>query len=213
MVVVELLGLQERDHVVDHLDNLVEAASAEGLLAAQGQGDELQADLVLLAQALHDRVDVVEGGVAHGRSALLHLEQARAGARQGLLEEVERVVVVEHLDGVRQGHELLGAHLGALLPLARLRRAAVLQLREELLVLQQALGRVVEVLLHGHELHAELADLGGLRLDGRGERLDLLGLGSDKPLEGSDGLVLCRRRVLQGRLHGVASAADKWAQR
>jgi len=115
VLVVLLLLLQLGDHVVDHLDDLVELALAQCLPAAQRGHEELDANLVLLRNRGQHPADLAERALAHGLVADGDLQEAGARAGQGLLEEVEGVVVVEDLDGVGQGDELLTAELGALL--------------------------------------------------------------------------------------------------
>merc|ERR1719478_1882479 len=73
--------------------------------------------------------DAINTAIAAGRPSLHH-------RRHRLLEEVERVVVVEHLDGLADSGDLLGAHLLALGPLGLLLRALLAQVAQESLRLR-----------------------------------------------------------------------------
>ena len=81
----------------------------------------------------------------HLEEALAPLHEARR--RQGLLEEVERVVVVEDLDGRADGRDFLRAHLLHDVVELDLLRARGLQLDEEAGVLRESILRVREVVL------------------------------------------------------------------
>ena len=132
---------------------------------------------------------------AHVGLAHAHLHEARGGGRQGLLEEVQRVVVVEDLDGVGQGDELLRAGLLDLLELAGLGLAGLVEAGEEVLVREEGLLGVREAVLHLGDGDTELRDLGQLRLDGGRAGGDLLALGGHELAERRDGGVLGGGRV------------------
>mmetsp|Transcript_98772 Transcript_98772/g.265331 ORF Transcript_98772/g.265331 Transcript_98772/m.265331 type:complete len:241 (+) Transcript_98772:1115-1837(+) len=154
-------------------------------------------------------VDDLQGLVAALGGASGSLQEAgaaRAGHR--LLEEIQSVVIVEHLDGVRQGNLLVGSGLGAHIPLLLLGIAARLQLLVELLVREQSSLGVREVFLHLHDADAQLADLPGLGLDGGREGRHLLVLRSHHLLKGLDALGLLGGGVVQRLLHGVTDLLD-----
>mmetsp|Transcript_105742 Transcript_105742/g.256886 ORF Transcript_105742/g.256886 Transcript_105742/m.256886 type:complete len:518 (+) Transcript_105742:640-2193(+) len=223
MLVIHLLGLERRNHGVDHFQDLLEA----DLLALQRHGQEVQVGAA--------RSVAPDGFPDHGQGALplflapgVHLHEARPGARQGLLEEVQGVVAVEDLDGLGDGHELLRPRLHSLLPLPLLLVAAGVQVTEELLVLQQCLLSVREVILHLHDLHGELAAALHLGLEGLREGGHLLLLGGHELLEVLDGRLLggsglikalghVRAQLLQdahdlaapGRVAGALAAAEE----
>ena len=90
----------------------------------------------------------------------MDLEKARG--RQGLLEEVERVVIVEDLDRLLDRDELLRAALHARVVVRLGRRAALLELGSELLVLTKRLLRILEVVLQVHDLDGGLPGALGL---------------------------------------------------
>ena len=67
-----------------------------------------------------------------------------------------RVVVVEHLDGLADGRDLLGAHLLALGPLGLLLCALRAEVAEESLRLRDFGLRVLEVVLGLHDLNVRI---------------------------------------------------------
>mmetsp|Transcript_826 Transcript_826/g.2138 ORF Transcript_826/g.2138 Transcript_826/m.2138 type:complete len:201 (+) Transcript_826:1188-1790(+) len=131
------------------------------------------------------------------------LKETLRGAGQRLFEQIQRVVVIEYLDGLAQGDKLLGAHLGPLIPLGSLGLATQLQLCEVLLVRGQSLRGIVGVLFALHDLHAELANLLRLRLDCRclGYHLPLLRRHELRVRR--DGILLRLNRVRQVLPHAV----------
>merc|ERR1719221_349776 len=126
VVVVLLLASEDIDHVVDHAHYFPEAH----LLALDRQRDEvkLRAALPILPLRL---ADLAQGARPLAATAGLHLDQARAGARQRLLEELERVVIVEDFDGLSQRNEFLGAYFNVLVVLLLLQSAILLHVCEE----------------------------------------------------------------------------------
>merc|ERR1719389_363538 len=153
LLVLLLLLLQQDNHVIDHLDDLLETS----LLTHQRELDHAELRRVLLVLQVRERR---EGLVAHVAVRLRHLEQARR--RKGLLEQVQGIIIVQDLDGLRNRNRLLRAARLALLVVILRRGAALLQLRHELLVLAQGILRILQAVL----LHLSLDRLRG--------RLDLL---------------------------------------
>merc|ERR1719453_2055252 len=161
-LVVLLLLAEQHNHVVHHLDDLVEAH----LLALEGKLDEAQLLRVALRRVPHRREGLV-ANVALGA----HLEKRRR--RKRLLEQVQRIVIVQDLDRLLDRDELLRARLHPRVVVRTRGRAALLQLLKELLILAQRFLRVLEVVLQVDDLHGHLAVLLRLHLDrlGRGRNL------------------------------------------
>merc|ERR1719236_456591 len=172
-LVLLLLLLQQDNHVIDHLDDLLETS----LLAHQRELDHAELRRVLLVLQVRERR---EGLVAHVAGRLRHLEQGRR--RKGLLEEVQGIIIVQDLDGLRNRNRLLRAARLALLVVLLRRGAALLQLGHELLVLAQGILRILQVVLQVDDLHRHLAVLLRLHLDRLRGRLDLLLLRSHQRL-------------------------------
>merc|ERR1719269_522914 len=189
-VVVLLLLAEQHDHVVDHLDHLLEAH----LLALKSKLDEAQLLRVALRSVLHRRKGLV-ANVALGA----HLQKRRR--RKRLLEQIQRIVVVQDLDRLLDSDELLRARLHPRVVVRTRCRAALLQLRKELLILAQRFLRVLEVVLQVHDLHRHLAVLLQLHLDCLSRGRDLLLLRSDQRFEIGDGTILRLRDVVQLLLH------------
>merc|ERR1719359_804891 len=189
-IVVLLLLAEQHNHVVDHLDDLVEAH----LLALESKLDEAQLLRVALRRVLHRR----EGLLAN-TSLGAHLQKRRR--RKRLLEQIQRIVVVQDLDRLLDCDELLRARLHPRVVVRTRCRAALLQLREELLVLAQRFLRVLEVVLQVHDLHGHLTVLLQLHLDRLSRGRDLLLLRSDQRFEFGDGSILGLRDVAQLLLH------------
>merc|ERR1719236_303550 len=168
-----LLLVQQDNHVIDHLDDLLETS----LLAHQRELDHAELRRVLLVLQVRERR---EGLVAHVAVRLRHLEQARR--RKGLLEQVQGIIIVQDLDGLRNRNRLLRAARLALLVVLLRRGAALLQLGHELLVLAQGILRILQIVLQVDDLHRHLAVLLHLRLDRLRGRLDLLLLRSHQRL-------------------------------
>merc|ERR1719269_253377 len=189
-LVVLLLLAEQHNHVVHHLDDLVEAH----LLALEGKLDEAQLLRVALRRVLHRR----EGLVANVTLAA-HLEKRRR--RKRLLEQVQRIVIVQDLDRLLDRDELLRARLHPRVVVSTRCRAALLQLLKELLVLAQRFLRVLEVVLQVDDLNSHLAVLLRLHLDRLSRGRNLLLLRSDQRFEFGDGSVLILRDVAQLLLH------------
>merc|ERR1719352_2106891 len=164
-LVILLLLLQQDNHVIDHLDDLLETS----LLAHKRELDHAELRRVLLVLQVRERR---EGLVAHVAGRLRHLEQGRR--RESLLEEVQSIIIVQDLDGLRNRDRLLRAARLAISVVLLRRGAALLQLRHELLVLAQGILRILQVVLQVDDLHRHLAVLLHLSLDRLRGRLDLL---------------------------------------
>merc|ERR1719333_1687387 len=165
LLVLLLLLLQQDNHVIDHLDDLLEPS----LLAHERELDHAELRRVLLVLQVPERR---EGLVAHVAGRLRHLEQSRR--RKSLLEQIQGIIVVQDLDGLRNRNRLLrAARLARLVVLLR-RGAALLQLGHELLVLTQGILRILQIVLQVDDLHRRLAVLLRLHFDRLRGRLDLL---------------------------------------
>mmetsp|Transcript_103174 Transcript_103174/g.321537 ORF Transcript_103174/g.321537 Transcript_103174/m.321537 type:complete len:364 (+) Transcript_103174:711-1802(+) len=174
LVVVGLLLNQESNHVIDHLDHFEEA----GLLGAQGHRHEVQAGAAPPAPSAPRRLDCPESLLP--RIALLGRPELQERWRgQGLLEEGQRLVVVQDFDRLSDRLKLLAAHLLPRRPLGPLGLAARLHVGQELPVLLERLRGVVKVCLKVNDVDRELAQAGGLRLHLPLEGADLVGLGLD----------------------------------
>merc|ERR1719215_2418768 len=84
-----------------------------------------------------------------------HLDETRAGSRQRFLEQLKGIIIIEHLDGVRQCKQLLLAGLDNNLELASLGSAVCLHVCQEFLVVQQLLLRVSQIIFHLYNLHRQ----------------------------------------------------------
>mmetsp|Transcript_142457 Transcript_142457/g.455382 ORF Transcript_142457/g.455382 Transcript_142457/m.455382 type:complete len:480 (-) Transcript_142457:425-1864(-) len=198
--IINLFFLQGHDELIDHLDDLFEAH----LLAAESEHDDVDA-MAALAH-LHMPADLCEHGhclLALGREGARNLDEAHARARQGFLEQIQSIVVVEDFDGVCQGHDLLSPHLFLLLVNAGLRSALRIQFCQEFLVLIERLNTVAEVALHLRDFHAKRADPLEFLLDGLRQSRNLLLLGGHQLLVGFDGSRLGGHRLLLLREHLV----------
>merc|ERR1719375_411075 len=189
-VVVLLFLAEQHNHVVDHLDDLLEAH----LLALESKLGEAQLLRVALRCTLHRRQRLV-ANVALGA----HLQKRRR--RKRLLEQIQRIVVVQDLDRLLDSDELLRARLHPRVVVRTRCRATLLQLFKELLVLAQRFLRVLEVILQVDDLHGHLAVLLRLHLDRLSRGRDLLLLRSNQSFEFGDGSVLILRDVAQLLLH------------
>merc|ERR1719491_2527560 len=171
VVIISLLLLQQSDHFVNHSNNLVKSPLGLRCFAAQCHHQEIQPNMVLRICLSPRRADCLQGASSHRCSAGGHLDKARTGTGtwQGLLEQVQGVVVVQDLNCVGQGNKLICPRLGSLLPFCCFRGTTLLQIRQELLVLCECRFSVGQIFFHLHNLHTEVSDLLGLRLDGCGE--------------------------------------------
>merc|ERR1719426_421853 len=184
-VVILLLLAQHDHHAVDLSKNLREVHR----LRLQAVLDERKLSLVRphLLEGLHDAA-----GLERRRRGRLLLQEAHRHLRerQRLLEQVQRIIIVENLDGLADRGNLLSAHLAALRPLLLLRLAHRRQVRNE--------GRrVLNVVSGGGDLHSKLATADRLRLNrlARGRDLRLLRIS-----HGSE------------RLHGLLLSPDSTAE-
>ena len=105
-----LLRLQQNHHLLDHGDDLGEIKA----LPAERQSNQLQVRRRILWSRWRPP-EFIERPLCQHRGAPLHLHQR--WARQSCFEELERIIVVQQLDGVVDGEEFLGPTLLALLPL------------------------------------------------------------------------------------------------
>merc|ERR1719213_899886 len=128
-VIVLLLLLENEDHAVDHRNHLGEVH----LLRLEAELNQLQLLLVRRVLLHEGRQNVASARSDRHRRLLLQEAELVRLLRQGerLLEEVQSVVVVQDLNGLADGRNLLDADLAALVPFLLLRRALRRQVREE----------------------------------------------------------------------------------
>merc|ERR1719313_3094577 len=213
-VIVLLLLLENEDHAVDHRNHLGEVH----LLRLEAELNQLQ--LLLVRRVLHEgRQNVASARSDRHRRLLLQEAELVRLLRQGerLLEEVQSVVVVQDLNGLADGRNLLGADLAALVPFLLLRRALRRQVREERLRVIQLCRRVLDIVRSGHDGDGQLTAALRLRLDRLPSRSDLRLLRRGQLPEALRGLLLSRHGAAEVLvhlvLHGLQDADDLAALR
>mmetsp|Transcript_23931 Transcript_23931/g.65209 ORF Transcript_23931/g.65209 Transcript_23931/m.65209 type:complete len:404 (+) Transcript_23931:823-2034(+) len=150
LVIACLLLAEQCHHVVNHGNNLLKAH----LLPLQGKNQEVQAGVGDLGMGPLLGDEGVQRLLPDLPAACPGLKQRRA--RQGLLEDLQGIVIVDNLDGLCDGQELVRAGLLNDLPLLLLLGAVLVKVCQELLVLHQRLCGVIQVLLQGLNLNAGL---------------------------------------------------------
>mmetsp|Transcript_32785 Transcript_32785/g.78934 ORF Transcript_32785/g.78934 Transcript_32785/m.78934 type:complete len:233 (-) Transcript_32785:617-1315(-) len=191
-VVVGLLLLERLHHFFDQLRHLLKP----NLLSRQRQSNQIKMWVVVArSSAAHKRQCVCSGRLRRG----LHL-QKRAG-RERLLKQLKRIIAVQHLDGVGQSHELLSPGLLDLVIFLALFIAIFLELSGiALILLQRRLG-LVQIILHGCDVHRQIPRSLSLFLDGTLGCSDLLVLGGHQSVEIAHSLVLVVGNLVQPLLH------------
>mmetsp|Transcript_55755 Transcript_55755/g.97330 ORF Transcript_55755/g.97330 Transcript_55755/m.97330 type:complete len:283 (-) Transcript_55755:332-1180(-) len=106
------------------------------------------------------------------RHAHLQLQQG-ACSRKGLFEELQGIIIVEDLDGVRKRNHLLSTNLHVCLVISLLRCAVCVHVLQELSIFDQSLLSVTQVFLHLHNLHAQISNAHSLRFDCSCQTADL----------------------------------------
>merc|ERR1719359_551499 len=200
-VIILLLLLEHLFHAIDHGEHLREV----DFLRLQAKLQQLELRLMRRPLRPHRRNHISCSGDDGSRGAFLQETElaGRLFEGQRLLEEVKRVVVVQDLDRLANGGDLLRANLAALVPLLLLRRALRRKVREERLQVVQLLRCVLDVAGGRHDAHGQLAAALRLCLDrGRGGR-NLLLLRVSKLLEARRGLLLVADRAVQVLVHLV----------
>merc|ERR1719353_681981 len=194
VVVLLLLRLEDLHHPVDLLCDLGEV----DLLRLELRLEEGQRRGVARRLGRGRKYSARPQGTCGSR---LVLEEDGRGLaeREGLLEEVKRVVVVQDLDGLANSGDLLRAHRLALGPLLLLQSALRTEVGEERLRLLHLRRGVLDVVGGRRNRDRELAAPDRLRLDGLRRRGDLRLLRRRELLE-------ARRRRLLGR-HGALQVA------
>mmetsp|Transcript_50375 Transcript_50375/g.107923 ORF Transcript_50375/g.107923 Transcript_50375/m.107923 type:complete len:476 (-) Transcript_50375:133-1560(-) len=201
LIVIHLLLLQVRHHAINHGDDLLKT----GLLAMERHHEELEAAAVTSRHTLHCVPRHHQGThLPRAHAPTPHLHEAGSGSWQSLLEEVKGVVIIQNLDCLCQGGELIGARLHPDVPLRGLCSAALIEICEELFVLKERLLCGREVILHLLDCNAQLADLLGLLLDGSGEGRQLLLLGGHECFVGGDGALLRGSFLREALCHLIA---------
>mmetsp|Transcript_32784 Transcript_32784/g.78930 ORF Transcript_32784/g.78930 Transcript_32784/m.78930 type:complete len:439 (-) Transcript_32784:617-1933(-) len=192
-VIISLFNLQILHHLIDQLHDLVKIL----LLPGQGQCNQVQSGVRM---ALHHRPQAVQSLVSGCPSACLQLHQRLPG-RQRLLEHLKSIIAVQHLDGVGQSHELLSPGLLDLVIFLALFIAIFLELSGiALILLQRRLG-LVQIILHGCDVHRQIPRSLSLFLDGTLGCSDLLVLGGHQSVEIAHSLVLVVGNLVQPLLH------------
>mmetsp|Transcript_37464 Transcript_37464/g.85785 ORF Transcript_37464/g.85785 Transcript_37464/m.85785 type:complete len:501 (-) Transcript_37464:615-2117(-) len=193
-IVVGLLLLEGLHHLFDQLGHLLEP----NLLARQRQSDQVEMGVVVPRSSAADEGQRAgSGGLRRG----LHLQQRAGGER--LLEQLQGIIAVKHLDSVGQSHKLLSPGLLDLIVLLRLFIAVFVELRRVALIrLQRGLG-LIQIILHGGDFHGQITSALSLLLDRTLRRGDFLVLGSDKTVEVAHGLIFVVGDLIQPLHHLV----------
>merc|ERR1719313_2944595 len=200
-VIVLLLLLEDEDHPVNHRQDLGEVH----LLRLEAKLNQLELLLVRRVLLHEGRQNVASArGDRHSRLLLQEAELVRL-LRQGerLLEEVQSVVVVQDLNGLADGRNLLGTDLAALVPFLLLRRALRRQVREERLRVIQLRRRVLDIVRSRHDGDGKLTAALRLRLDRLPSRSDLRLLRRGQLPEALRGLLLSRNGAAEVLVHLV----------
>merc|ERR1719316_239598 len=204
-IVVFLLLSENLDHAVNHRQDLGEVHS----LGLQPELDECK--LRAVRGALHERRDHVPGAELP-RAAGGLLDEAhvlrRLREREGLLEEVKRIVVVQDLDRLADRGDLLSAHLLTRGPLLLLQRALGRQFRHEGLRLLHLRRRVLDVVRGGRDGNCEIAAAHGLRLDRLAGSGDLFLLRGGELLEALGSRLLVADGAVEVLVHLVLHSLE-----
>merc|ERR1719213_158149 len=153
-VIVALLLGKHAHHAVDLLRDLREIHG----LALQRRRNQAQLRLVRAAHLRQRHQHALRAKHLRRLRALLQEAHARlAERRRRLLEEVQRVVIVQDLDRLADRIHLLRAHRLALAPGRLLRRALLAQISQESLRLSNVRLRVLHVVLRLDDLDRDLA--------------------------------------------------------
>mmetsp|Transcript_19741 Transcript_19741/g.43779 ORF Transcript_19741/g.43779 Transcript_19741/m.43779 type:complete len:458 (-) Transcript_19741:299-1672(-) len=190
VVVGGLLLLQVLDHLVDHLQDLIKVA----LAALQSQQDGVHLGAVH-ACALQQRRSLL----AHLGTAGGHLNQARG--RNRLLEQLQGIIRVEHLNSVGNCQQLFGPRLLHLFVVLGLLVTVSLEPRKVFLVRGQGSLGVLQVVLLLHFGNCQITGPGGLLLDSSGGSSDLGVFGSNHTILGLNRLFFVCRDLVQASLH------------
>mmetsp|Transcript_44656 Transcript_44656/g.124187 ORF Transcript_44656/g.124187 Transcript_44656/m.124187 type:complete len:478 (-) Transcript_44656:485-1918(-) len=145
--VVNLLLLEERDHVVNGLGDLLEVAGHEGQARSERGQPGVRAGAGSLAEHLCCRARPLLGGA---RVGLLHaglLQERVALGFEGAPHEVAGVVVVQDLNRFLEGCDLVRPERVPHLPLGLLLCQLILGLLDELLVIGNLQLEVVDLIL------------------------------------------------------------------
>merc|ERR1719248_31001 len=197
-VIVALLLGKHTHHAVNLLRDLREIHG----LALQRRRNQAQLRLVRAAHLRKRHQHALRAKHLRRLRALLQEAHARlAERRRRLLEEVQRVVIVQDLDGLADRIHLLRAHRLALAPGRLLRRALLAQIGQESLRLSNVRLRVLHVVLCLDDLNRDLASTLRLGLNRRRRRRNLRILRRREIAEGLRRGSLVRRRRLQVTLH------------
>mmetsp|Transcript_7595 Transcript_7595/g.16516 ORF Transcript_7595/g.16516 Transcript_7595/m.16516 type:complete len:458 (-) Transcript_7595:299-1672(-) len=193
VVVGGLLLLQVLDHLVDHLQDLIKVA----LAALQSQQDGVHLGAVH-ACALQQRRSLL----AHLGTAGGHLNQARG--RNRLLEQLQGIIRVEHLNSVGNCQQLFGPRLLHLFVVLGLLVTVSLEPRKVFLVRGQGGLCVLQVILLLHFGNGQITSPSGLLLDSSGSGSNLGVLGSNHTTVRLDSLLFACGDLIQSSLHLIS---------
>merc|ERR1719243_463347 len=197
-VIIGLLLAKHVDHAVNLLRDLREIHG----LALQRRRNQAQLRLVRAAHLRKRHQHALRAKHVRRLRALLQEAHARlAERRRRLLEEVQRVVIVQDLDRLADRIHLLRAHRLALAAGRLLRRALLAQIGKESLRLSNVRLSVLQVVLRLDDLDRDLAGTLRLGLNRRRRRRNLRVLRRRQIAEPLRRGSLVRRRRLQVTLH------------
>mmetsp|Transcript_70750 Transcript_70750/g.160708 ORF Transcript_70750/g.160708 Transcript_70750/m.160708 type:complete len:270 (-) Transcript_70750:560-1369(-) len=198
VVVIQLLRLQVCHHAVNHGCDLLEA----NLLSMEGESNQVKTHAIE-ADRFINFPELLQGTSTLQAVCDADLNEAGRRAGKGLLEQLQGVVIIEHLDGFCKGSEFIRARLHPLFPFCLLSGAALFQVCEETLVDKQCLLRVPKVVFHLLDGDTQLPNFCHLGLDGGGECEDLLLFGAHQGLVCLDGRGLRGRSIREACAHLV----------
>merc|ERR1719503_139192 len=166
---IAIILLQLDNKFINELDDLLEAS----LASTQCNFQEIHTRISALTQSAQH----IQGLGCHCLGADRDLQQAGAASWQSLFEQLKSIVIIQDLDGVCQGQQLLTLHFLVCCPLLLLVCTVHIQICEELLALSQVFLGVFQVICHLCNFYAQLPNTGHLGLNGGLEGIDLLVLG------------------------------------
>mmetsp|Transcript_44638 Transcript_44638/g.95244 ORF Transcript_44638/g.95244 Transcript_44638/m.95244 type:complete len:245 (+) Transcript_44638:211-945(+) len=171
-VIILLLLVESVLHLIDHLDDLVEAH----LLALKSERNEVQ---MHAAAPLGHNTESLQRFLHQFRGSTLNLQQAG----NGFLEKLQSVIVVQNFDGVRDSEHLLRTSFLGLSVIPDFVLAILLQLQAVSRISLQLLLGVGLIILQLNNRNSQLSGLLRLLLDGVSRSLNGLVLCCDQLVE------------------------------